>query len=87
MTRFAITEQKLQGFIAILKMKLVITARDCERDTNWLIKCFSSLIGSSNSSEDTEVCSDTGSCDGHLDMTLQNSPPYYLQVSLPLLTF
>lgn len=43
----------------------------------------SSLIGSSNSSGDTEVSSDVGSCDVQLDMALaaaQASPPYHLQV-------
>ena len=45
--------------------------------------CCSSLIGSSNSSGDTEVSSDVGSCDVQLDMALaaaQASPPYHLQV-------
>ena len=43
----------------------------------------SSLIGSSNSSGDTEVSSDVGSCDVQLDMAVaaaQASPPYHLQV-------
>ena len=47
---------------------------------------LSSLIGSSGSSGDTEVSSDTGSCDAvQLDMTpasalVPGSPPYHLQV-------
>ena len=46
-----------------------------------LIYLLSSLIGSSNSSGDTEVSSDTGSArEVQLDMALQNSPPYHLQV-------
>ena len=47
---------------------------------------LSSLIGSSGSSGDTEVSSDTGSCNAvQLDMTpasalVPGSPPYHLQV-------
>ena len=43
-------------------------------------RLFSSLIGSSNSSGDTEVSSDTGSGQVQLDLS-HPSPPYHLQVT------